>query len=177
MATVESELEDGVATTELATDPVAASATPRPPAPADASDAGKEGKKAKKSKKADKKKDPEGAGAGAEPGGPSVAAHPRAARGVARAKAWGGLAGFALAGYLSLPTHTVADAMARALLAGIICYVAFWAAAVFAWRRLVMLELRAREHQLSAPALPSGGAQAAAGSGTGGPAGAARERR
>ncbi len=50
--------------------------------------------------------------------GPSVAAHPRAARAVARAKSWGGLAGFVLGGYLSLPTNTLAGAGVRALVAG-----------------------------------------------------------
>jgi hypothetical protein len=80
--------------------------------------------------------------------GPSVAAHPRAARAVARSKAWAGLVGFGLGAYFSLPTGTLAEALARALGAGIVSYVAVWAAAVFAWRRLVILELKAREQQL-----------------------------
>lgn len=80
--------------------------------------------------------------------GPNVAAHPRAARSVALAKGWGGLAGFLVAGYLSLPTSTLAAAGLRALVAGSICYVAAWAAAVFVWRRLVMIEMRGREEQL-----------------------------
>lgn len=86
-----------------------------------------------------------------EPGegeGPSVAAHPRAARSVARAKSWGALTGFLLGGYLSLPTHTVASAGMRAIVAGLICYVAAWAGAVFFWRRMVMLEIKAREQEL-----------------------------
>ena len=78
---------------------------------------------------------------------PSVAAHPKAARSVARAKGWGGLAGFLIAGYLSLPTSTLAEAGLRALVAGSVCYVAAWAGAVFVWRRLVMVELRNREQQ------------------------------
>ncbi len=81
-------------------------------------------------------------------GGPSVAAHPRAARAVARSKAWAGLVGFGLGAYFSLPTGTVAEALARALGAGIVSYLAVWAASVFAWRRLVILELKAREQQL-----------------------------
>jgi hypothetical protein len=100
----------------------------------------------KKGKKGEKKG--KGKAAVADGDGPSVAAHPRAARAVARAKGWGGLAGFALAGYMSLPTNTVADSILRALVAGIACYVAAWAAAVFLWRRLVMLELKGREQQL-----------------------------
>jgi PilZ domain len=92
-----------------------------------------------------KEKDPE-----AEPHeelstGPSVAAHPRAALHVARAKGWAGLAGFLVGGYLSLPTTTLAVAGLRALVAGIICYVVAWAGAVFVWRQLVILEIgRAR---------------------------------
>lgn len=85
-------------------------------------------------------------------GSPSVAAHPRAARSVARVKGWGGLAGFAIAGYLSLPTGTLADAGLRALVAGSVCYVVAWAGAVFVWRRLVVLEIKSREQQLLAAA-------------------------
>lgn len=84
--------------------------------------------------------------------GPSVAAHPRAARSVARAKSWGGLAGFMIGGYLSLPTSTLAGAGLRALEAGVVCYVAAWAGAVFIWRRLVILELKGREQKLLAQA-------------------------
>jgi hypothetical protein len=85
--------------------------------------------------------------------GLSLAEHPRAVRGVARAKAWGGLAGFLLGGYLSLPTHTVVDAGLRALAAGAFGYVAVWAAAVFLWRRLVVVELRNAERELLADEL------------------------
>jgi hypothetical protein len=80
--------------------------------------------------------------------GPSVAAHPRAARSVARAKSWGALGGFLLGGYLSLPTHTLASAGLRAIVAGLVCYVAVWAGALFVWRRMVMLEIRARQDEL-----------------------------
>jgi hypothetical protein len=82
-----------------------------------------------------------------------LAEHPRAARGVARAKAWGGLAGFLLGGYLSLPTQTLAGAGLRALVAGVVCYVAVWAAAVFLWRRLVVAELHQAKHDLLAEEL------------------------
>jgi predicted lipid-binding transport protein (Tim44 family) len=99
-------------------------------------------KDAKTSKKAAEGAAPESSGA------PSVAAHPRAARAVARAKGWGGLVGFLLGGYLSLPTNTLAAAGLRALVAGVVCYVAVWAAAVFLWRRLVMLEIKGREQRL-----------------------------
>lgn len=81
----------------------------------------------------------------------TLAEHPRAVRGIARAKAWGGLAGFLLGGYLSLPTDTLPAVGLRALAAGAVCYVAAWGAAVFLWRRLVVAELRdAQQQQLAA---------------------------
>ncbi len=100
---------------------------------------------------AGKKKGKPGGGAEGAGGGLSLAEHPRATNSVARAKAWGGLAGFVLGGYLSLSTHTLADAGARALAAGVVCYVATWAIAVFVWRRLVVAELsHARQEAVSA---------------------------
>src|SRR5271165_4691221 len=139
---------------EDAAAPVAASAEPRAPEKKGKGDAkAKDAKKGGKGEKADKGKGKKGAKQ-AEPDGdgPSVAAHPRAARAVARAKSWGGLAGFVLGGYLSLPTNTLAGAGLRALVAGTVCYVAVWAGAVFVWRRLVMLEIKGREQQLIAAA-------------------------
>jgi len=109
----------------------------------------KQADKTKKGSKEDTKKAVKGAAANPA-GRPSVAAHPRAARAVARAKGWGALAGFLLGGYLSLPTNTVAMAVVRALVAGLICYVAVWAGAVFIWRRLVMLEIKGRQQKLLA---------------------------
>ncbi|MGO9320986.1 MAG: hypothetical protein ACLQBY_09330 [Solirubrobacteraceae bacterium] len=140
--------------------PVAASPEPRAPEQTASAD-GAKAKGAKKGEKADNKGEKKGgkgkgskAAKGEESGaeGPSVAAHPRAARGVARAKSWGGLVGFVLGGYLSLPTNTLAAAGLRALVAGVVCYVAVWAGAVFVWRRLVMLEFKGREQQLLAAA-------------------------
>jgi hypothetical protein len=148
MATADAELDTGEAAA-----PVAASATPRAPAPADAKGAkGVKGAKGAKGGKKDAKTKPAKDAAQDGEGGPSIAAHPRAARAVERAKAWGALTGFVLGGYLSLSSHTAAEACIRALVAGGTCYVVFWAAAVFIWRRLVMLELRAREHQMIAQA-------------------------
>jgi hypothetical protein len=120
---------------------------PKPPAEKAAKGKGKgkeEKKDAKKGKKKGKKGDEEPEEEG---GGPSVAAHPRAARAVSRAKGWGGLIGFVLGGYLSLPTNTLAAAGLRALIAGVVCYVVTWAGAVFLWRRLVILEIKGREQQ------------------------------
>ena len=118
------------------------------PATAEAPAAEKPGKdKKSRDKKSKDKKPAEELG-----DGPSIAGHPRAVRSVAQAKAWGALIGFTLGGYLSLPTHTPADAGLRALAAGAILYVAAWAGAVFAWRRLVIIEVKAREAQLLATA-------------------------
>jgi len=104
------------------------------------------GKKGKEEKGKGKKGNADAEAAGEDT--PSIAGHPRAARAVGRAKGWGGLFGFLLGGYLSLPTATPADAGLRALLAGIVCYVVAWAGAVFAWRRIVVIEIKAREQQL-----------------------------
>ena len=79
--------------------------------------------KAGKAKKGKKERAPR-AQAEASGSGLILAEHPRATRGVARAKAWGGLAGFLIGGYLSLPTQTLAGAGLRALAAGMVCYVA-----------------------------------------------------
>ena len=78
----------------------------------------------------------------------SVAAHPRAVHRIAQARECGGLAGFLVCGYLSLPTHTLLSAGLRALVAGIACYVVVWGAAVMLWRHLVVAELTSREHAL-----------------------------
>jgi hypothetical protein len=97
-----------------------------------------------KKKKKDKK-----AGTGAPVGAdgaiaPSVAGHPRARAAVRRAKGWGGLAGFALAAYLSMNAGVpAADAGMRALVAGVAGYMLAWACAVTVWRHLVLAELRA----------------------------------
>ena len=119
----------------------------------------KAGKAAKAGKAKGKKgAGTEGAGSAGGAGGAGgsnliLAEHPRAARGVARAKAWGGLAGFLLGGYLSLPTQTFAGAGLRALAAGVVCYVAVWAAAVFLWRRMLVAELHQAKHDLLAEEL------------------------
>jgi hypothetical protein len=112
-------------------------------------DAKKAGKAEKGKRKGEKGNDEKSAAQDAGADGPSIAAHPRAVRAVARAKSWGGLAGFLVGGYLSLPTNTLAGAGERALIAGIVCYLAAWAGAVFLWRRLVLLEIKSREAQVA----------------------------
>jgi len=109
------------------------------------------GKSDKPGKAKGKKKDAESASA--KGSGLILAEHPRAARSVARAKAWGGLAGFLIGGYLSLPTQTLAGAGLRALAAGVVCYVAAWAAAIFLWRRMLVAELHQAKQDLLAEEL------------------------
>jgi hypothetical protein len=94
---------------------------------------------------------------------PSVANHPRAGAQVARAKAWGGLAGFALVAVLSLRAGVpTADALLRAIAGGVAAYVATWACAVVVWRHLVVAELRAvRRHRAAEAARRRGAAQRA----------------
>jgi hypothetical protein len=103
-------------------------------------------------KKGKKKKGKDGAPADASAVAPSVANHPRARYQVRRAKGWGGIAGFAIAGYLSykagVPTF---DVGLRALLAGIGGYMLAWMCAVTVWRHLVIAELRAALERGQAP--------------------------
>jgi len=144
---------DAEATLEAPEDDPGAGAPDEPTAPLDAveaaPDAAEPAPKAKEPRKPRKGK-PKDDDHDGSPGGdvPSIAGHPRAARSVARAKSWGALAGFIVGGYLSLPTHTLASAGLRAIVAGLICWVAVWAGAVFFWRRMVVLEIKAREQEL-----------------------------
>lgn len=111
---------------------------------ADKADAKGEGKKDKKGKK--------GKGGADASAGPSVASHPRATYQVRRAKGWGGLAGFAIAAYLSYKAGVpTADLGMRALVAGIAGYMLAWGCAVTVWRHLVMAELRAAVERGAAP--------------------------
>lgn len=83
-------------------------------------------------------------GRAAGPALPSVADHPRAATQVTRVKAWAGLAAFLLVAFLSMQAGVpTADALLRALVAGIAAYLVAWACAVAVWRHLVIAELRA----------------------------------
>ena len=115
------------------------------------------------SKKADKadakadekkkgKKGKKGNGEANASAGPSVANHPRASYQVRRAKGWGGLAGFAIAAYLSYKAGVpTSDLGLRALVAGIAGYMLAWACSVTVWRHLVLAELRATVDPGAAP--------------------------
>ncbi|MGO9959441.1 MAG: hypothetical protein ACLP50_26290 [Solirubrobacteraceae bacterium] len=109
----------------------------KPPKAAKGAKTPKSSKKAKGSKK--------GAKGGSEASArTSVASHPRAAGQVRRAKGFGGIAGFAIAAYLSHKAHVPpADVGIRALAAGISGYMLAWACSVAVWRHLVLAEMRA----------------------------------
>jgi hypothetical protein len=130
-------------------------------------------KKADKGAEKDKKgkdkkgKDKKGKGSADALAGPSVATHPRASYQVRRAKGWGGIAGFALAAYLSykagVPTFQLG---LRAIAAGMAGYLLAWACGVAVWRHLVLAELRAAADRTSAPnpdRIPARGSDAAKG--------------
>ncbi len=59
-----------------------------------------------------------------------------------------GLIGFLVAGWTSMATSTLAETLLRALIAGIVCQVVVWAAAVALFRHLILAELKSREHAL-----------------------------
>ena len=92
--------------------------------------------------RAKKKGKGKGKGASGAPGA-SVAGHPRAAAAVKRAKGFGGIAGFALAAFISRSAGiTLVQVLERALLAGIAGYLLAWACAVTVWRHVVLAELK-----------------------------------
>ena len=72
----------------------------------------------------------------------SLAEHPRARASVRRWRGGGGLAGLVLATWLSLRAGLPAfDAVLRGLACGVVAQFLAWAAAVVAWRHLVVAEL------------------------------------
>ena len=79
---------------------------------------------------------------------PRLSAHPRARRQIREAKAWSGLAGFALVLVLSLQGGALLfEAGLRALAAGAGCYVAGWALAVIVWRHVARAEVLVAEQR------------------------------
>jgi hypothetical protein len=77
---------------------------------------------------------------------PRLSAHPRAVRQINQAKAWGGIVGFVLVGLLAKQAgSTDADALTRALMAGIALYLAAWVLAVVVWRQIARAEVMAAE--------------------------------
>jgi uncharacterized membrane protein YccC len=84
-----------------------------------------------------------------------VSAHPRAAYGIRRAKARGGLAAFWLAVAVQhLHGASFGDVVWRALLAGLAGYLVCWAAAVVFWRQVLQARARAALHRRHARLRP-----------------------
>ena len=77
---------------------------------------------------------------------------PRAAAGIARAKAWGGLAGFALAGLAAYSHETFFGTCERALIGGIVGVMLGWVVALTVWRRIMRAETRQAIDMLNARA-------------------------
>jgi hypothetical protein len=75
-----------------------------------------------------------------------LSAHPRAQRSIARAKSFGGLAGFLVGLYIASKAGLPAwDSGLRALVGGVTGYVLIWLAAVQLWRQIAMAEYRAAD--------------------------------
>jgi hypothetical protein len=74
----------------------------------------------------------------------TIAQHPRAARSIRRAKARGGLGGFALGALASwLHGALFVTVLERGLLVGVAGYLVAWAASQTVWRYVVRAEARA----------------------------------
>jgi hypothetical protein len=81
-----------------------------------------------------------------KPGDVRLSEHPRARQQIRLAKGWAGVAGVALAGYVSWKSGaSFFDTALRALLWGIAAYVVVWFCAVQVWRHLAIAEVRAAE--------------------------------
>jgi len=70
--------------------------------------------------------------------------HPRANRQIELARSLGGIGAFAFVGLLSLQTGLPLSSVGvRALLAGVVGYVAGWGLSVMVWRHLALAEVEA----------------------------------
>jgi hypothetical protein len=82
---------------------------------------------------------------------PRLTTHPRARRQITAAKGYAGLA--VLAG-VALASHgagsTWFDALLRGLVAGIVAYLAVWAAGIVVWRRIAQGEIEAKRRRMLA---------------------------
>ena len=74
--------------------------------------------------------------------------HPRARHSIARAKGLGGIACFAVVGFISLRAGVpFFDSGLRALAAGVAGYAVAWFGAVQVWRQLALAEIRQHHAQ------------------------------
>jgi uncharacterized membrane protein YccC len=90
----------------------------------------------------------------AKPGsdeGIRLARHPRARRDIGLAKGWGGLGVFVLALLLSLKAGLpLPDALARAIVGGVVGYVVAWAGVVAVWRHVLLAEMESHRRKVLA---------------------------
>jgi hypothetical protein len=81
----------------------------------------------------------------------SISGHPRATYSIRRTKGFGGLIGLVLVAWLSWRAGSLpVDVALRALIGGIVGYVACWMIAVQVWRHLVIAEARAAAERVRA---------------------------
>ena len=74
----------------------------------------------------------------------SIGAHPRAKRGVRRARSAAGLAAFIIAALVAHRANLPAfDVLIRALVAGVVAHVVAWRLAVAYWKAVIVAELEA----------------------------------
>lgn len=105
--------------------------------------------KAKGKKGKDKAAKGKGASADEQDDYSSIATHPRARASVRRAKAWVGLAGFAIAAALSLKASVpLFQVGLRALAAGIVGYMLAWWLSMLIWRQLIIAEQQAAVEEI-----------------------------
>jgi hypothetical protein len=77
-----------------------------------------------------------------------LSGHPRAQRAIKRAKAGGGLAGFALSFYIAQGAGVAAfETGVRSLAGGIAGYVLIWVAAIIVWRQIAVGEFKAAQRR------------------------------
>jgi hypothetical protein len=88
----------------------------------------------------------------------TIGAHPRARRSVRRARSFGGLVGFVVTLLLSLKAGVPDfDAVARALIAGVVVHLACWRVAVAVWHQLMLAELEQVREKREARAAAAAG--------------------
>lgn len=92
---------------------------------------------------ADEPEEPAAAGSGIR-----IADHPRARASISRAKAWGGVIGFAVSAWFSHQAGTpFVEATIRSIAIGAAAALAVWGMALAAWKQIIFAELAARRRE------------------------------
>ncbi len=85
---------------------------------------------------------------GEERTGLRLADHPRARASISRAKAWGAIAGFAIASWYGYRMgNPFVDIVIRAILVGALTSLAVWGAAQAVWKQILFAELAAKRKE------------------------------